>query len=230
MKRALLFVAVLVLSLAAAAQDSEKKIEVVVDYSYARFNPSHAYISNSFSLNGGGGSVAYNFADYFGIKADFQGYGSSARAFSIPAGSTICPSGCSGNVQANLFTYQFGPQMGLRKGKVQPYVHLLMGGAHSNLAGNLYKEVNYNGRPAYDAFALSPGGGVDVVLNHSGSIAFRLGEFNYLWTSVATILPSPRATTCGSWLTSPSISASPPTSSASTNFAPTKPICCESAS
>ncbi len=121
--------------------------------------------------------------EYFGIKADFEGYGSNTRSFSIPVGTKICPLGCSGNVQANLFTYQFGPQVGLRKGKVQPYTHVLMGGAHSNLGANLYKLVGYTARPSYDALALSFGGGVDILVNHSGTIAFRPGEFDYLWTN-----------------------------------------------
>jgi hypothetical protein len=41
---------------------------------------------------------------------------------------------------------------------------------------------------------------------------------------------TPHATTCGSWRTSPSILASLPTNSVPMNFAPTKPICCESGS
>jgi hypothetical protein len=183
MKKGILLAVVLVLGVAALAQDSTK-FEAAIDYSYGRFNPSHAYISNSFSLNGGGGSIAYNFADYFAIKADFEGYGSATRSFSIPAGSQICPSGCSGNVQANLFTYQFGPQLGLREGKVQPFVHLLLGGAHSNLGANLYRAAGSTGkRPSDDAFALSFGAGVDIVVNHAGTIAFRPCEFDYLWTN-----------------------------------------------
>ncbi len=174
---------ILVFGIAAMAADAPK-MEIAIDYSYARFSPSHAYISNSFSLNGGGGSLTYNFTKYIGVKADFQGYGSNTQHFTIPSGTAICPGGCSGNVQGNLFTYQFGPQIGIRTGKFRPFGHLLFGGGHSNGGANIYKQTGSVGpRPSNDAFAMSFGGGIDVVLNHSGSTAFRPGEFNYLWTN-----------------------------------------------
>lgn len=52
----LLLTVIVALGIAAMAQDAPK-VEVAIDYSYARFSPSHAYINNSFSLNGGGGSI-----------------------------------------------------------------------------------------------------------------------------------------------------------------------------
>lgn len=185
-KNVLFLAVVLVLGLAAEAEDFPK-FEATIDYSYARFSPSHAYISNSFSLNGGGGAIDYNFSKYFGIKGDFQGYGSNTQRFSIPPGIGPCPVGglpCTGNIQGNLFTYQFGPQLGIRTGKFRPFGHLLLGGAHSNGGANLYKaEGNVGTRPSNNAFALSFGGGFDIVLNHSGSVAVRPGEFDYLWTN-----------------------------------------------
>ncbi|MBZ5658663.1 MAG: porin family protein [Acidobacteriia bacterium] len=182
-RNAVLTLVVVLCGIAAFAQDYSKT-EVAVFYSYARFSPSHAYIRNSFSLNGGGGSIDYNFSKYIGIKGEFAGYGSNTQSFSIPAGSQICPEGCSGNVQGNLFTYMFGPQIGLRTGKFRPFGHVLLGGAHSNGAANLYKQEGSVGpRPSNDAFALAFGGGFDIPLNQSGSIAFRPADFNYLWTN-----------------------------------------------
>jgi hypothetical protein len=174
---------VMLLGLAAFAQDYSKT-EVAVFYSYARFSPSHTYIPNSYSFNGGGGSFDYNLSKYFGLKGEFVGYGSNTQHFSIPAGTQICPDGCSGNVQANLFTYQFGPQIGLRSGKFRPFAHLLLGGAHSNGSANIYKQTGSVGpRPSNDAFALSFGGGIDIPINHSGTVAFRPADINYLWTN-----------------------------------------------
>ena len=40
----------MLLGLAAFAQNEFPKFEVAVDYSYARFSPSHIYIKNSYSL------------------------------------------------------------------------------------------------------------------------------------------------------------------------------------
>ena len=173
---------VLLLGLTALAQNYPK-FEAALDYTYARYSPSHKYIPNSYSLNGGGGSFDYNFTKYLGFKADFQGYGSNTQNFSIPAGSTICPTGCSGHVQSNLFTYVFGPQIGIRTGKFRPYGHLLVGGAHSNAAANLKTATaSASGTPSNNAFALAFGGGLDIPINHSGTIAFRPAEVDFLWT------------------------------------------------
>ena len=70
---------VMLTGLAAMAHDAPK-FEVTVDYSYARYNASHAYTS-SYSLNGGGGAFDFNFTKYIGIKMDLQGYGSNTQRF-----------------------------------------------------------------------------------------------------------------------------------------------------
>jgi hypothetical protein len=176
-------VLVTLFGLTAVAQDAPK-FEAALDYTYARYSPSHKYISNSYSLNGAGGSFDFNFNKYLGFKADFQGYGSNTQHFSIPAGTALCPSGCSGNAQSNLFTYLFGPQLGIRTGKFRPYTHFLVGGAHSNAAASIKSAAGASatGTPSNNAFALAFGGGIDIALNSRGSIALRPGEFDYLWT------------------------------------------------
>jgi len=180
--KALLLGVVLLFGLAALAQGAPK-FEVTVDYSYARYNASHAYTS-SYSLNGAGGAIDFNFTKYLGIKMDLQGYGSNTQNFHAAAGSTICPLGCSANVQGNLFTYLFGPQIGIRSGKLRPFAHVLLGGAHSNVYGNLQKVsgVVFSTAPSGNTFALAFGGGVDIAINHSGTIAFRPAEIDYLYT------------------------------------------------
>ena len=173
---------VMLLGLAAFAQDYSK-FEVAVDYSYARYSPSHAYVKNSYSLNGGGGSVDYNFTKYIGIKAEFEGYGSNTQFFSAPPGSAVCPGGCSGNVKANLFTYLAGPQVGIRTGKIRPFGHFLLGGAHSNVYANAASLSGaVSTAPSGNTFAMIFGGGLDIPVNHSGSIAIRPAEVDYLYT------------------------------------------------
>jgi opacity protein-like surface antigen len=167
------------------------KFEIALDYTYARFIPSHDYIPNSYSLNGGGAAFDFNFTKYLGVKADFQGYGSNTQAYSIPFDSTLClalglfptPAPCTGRVQANLFTYLFGPQIGIRTGKLRPYGHLLIGVAHSDFPANLFStEAFRTYTPSNNAFALAVGGGLDIPINHSGTIAVRPAEVDYLWT------------------------------------------------
>jgi hypothetical protein len=180
--KSIVFGAVLLFGLSALAQDFPK-IEVAVDYSYARYAASHTF-AKSYSLNGAGGAVDFNFTKHLGIKMDLQGYGSNTQRFTAAPGTAVCPLGCSANVQGNLFTYLFGPQIGIRTGKIRPYGQVLLGGAHSNVYGNLaaVSGVVFSKAPSGNSFALAAGGGVDIAINHSGTIAFRPAEIDYLYT------------------------------------------------
>jgi outer membrane protein OmpA-like peptidoglycan-associated protein len=167
----------------AFAQDYPK-VEIPVDYSYMRFNPENSGIIKSFSLNGGGGGITYNFSRWAGIEAEFEGYGSQTRTFTFPTGSAVCPVGCSGNVQANLFTYNIGPVFKHRAKHFEPFIETLFGGAHSNAYGNLLKacqaSCTTSSSPSNNAFDFILGGGIDVPV--SKSIALRLAQFDYVLT------------------------------------------------
>jgi len=160
--------------------------EVGFDYSYARFAPNAAG-TNGHSLNGGGGSVVFNINRVFGIKMDLQGYGSNTSTFVILPGPNF-PTGGTANVQGNLFTYLFGPQIKYPSAKAQPFVHLLLGGAHSNVYGNAFKNIcqpvigacAFSKAPAGTAFAMAFGGGIDIPVGKSVSI--RPVEIDYLFT------------------------------------------------
>ena len=182
---ALIFGAVLLLGVAAWAQEFPRA-EVGLNYSYARYAPSVSY-AKGHSLNGGGGSVTFNWNEYLGIRADLQGYGSNETGFNIAPNPTF-PSGLNGKVQGNLFTYLFGPQFKVRAHKVQPFAALLFGGADTNVYGNAFKTLcqpivggcGINKAPTAEAFAMSFGGGVDIPINHH--VSFRPAEFSYLLT------------------------------------------------
>jgi outer membrane protein OmpA-like peptidoglycan-associated protein len=174
------------IAVTAWAQDYPK-VEVGADYSFVRFNPSKAF-TTSRDINGGGGSFTYNFTRVFGFKADFQGYGSETSTFLIPAGSrigsvtTISPVSFTAN--GNLFTYLFGPQI-KRHGRFEPFGEVLVGGAHSNVYANAFKQVGLTvtgigAAPSNNAFALVAGGGFDIAL--SRHFALRLAEVDYLLT------------------------------------------------
>ena len=183
--KVLILGAILLLGVMAWAQEFPRA-EVGLNYSYARYAPSVSY-SKGHSLNGGGGSVTFNWNEYLGIRMDLQGYGSNTTGFNIPANATF-PSGLQGNVQGNLFTYLFGPQFKVRAHKVQPFVALLFGGAHTNVYGNAFKTLcqpvvggcGITKAPTAEAFAMSFGGGVDIPINHR--VSFRPAEVNYLLT------------------------------------------------
>src|SRR5277367_4343530 len=167
------------------AQDAPKA-EVWLDYSYVRFNPQNNNIIQPFSLNGGGGGVAFYFNKHIGIEGDFQGYGSQTRTFTIPGTSPACNNGgaaCAGNAQANLFTYNIGPIVKFRAKHFEPFVEAMFGGAHSNAYGNLVTECPtcvFSKSPSNNAFDFLIGGGIDVPV--SKHVALRLGQFDYILT------------------------------------------------
>jgi hypothetical protein len=175
----------LLLGVTAWAQEFPRA-EVGADYSFARYGPSAPY-SKGHSLNGGGGELNINFNEYLSIKMDLQGYGSNHTEFNIAPNPTF-PGGASGSVQGNLFTYLFGPQIKVRAHKVQPFGHLLFGGAHSNVYGNAFKTLcqpivggcAFSKAPAGDAFAMEFGGGIDIPVHKH--VAIRPAEFDYLLT------------------------------------------------
>jgi hypothetical protein len=160
--------------------------ELGFDYSYVRFAPNHAF-TQGHSLNGGGGSVVFNINRMFGIAMDLQGYGSNTSTF-VFAPSLNFPVGGVANVQGNLFTYLFGPQVKFRAPHFQPFVHFLLGGAHSNVYGNAFKNIcrpvigvcSFSKAPSGNAFAYAFGGGIDIPVGHT--ISIRPVEIDYLFT------------------------------------------------
>ena len=183
--KAFVFGTILLLGVTAWAQEFPR-FEVGADYSYMRFAPGGPY-TKGHSLNGGGGSFTFNWNEYLGLKMDLQGYTSNKTGFNIPANATF-PSGVNGNVQGNLFTYMFGPQLKVRSPKVHPFGHLLFGGAHTNVYGNAFKTLcqpiasgcAVTKAPTADAFAMDFGGGIDIPLNKT--ISFRPAQIDYVLT------------------------------------------------
>jgi hypothetical protein len=170
MKKAFLIGFVLLFGSAAFAQ-SDTKMEVSANYSYMRFNPQNSNIISSFSLNGGGGAFSYFITDMIGIKAEFEGYGSTTR--------TLVATGT--NVQANLFTYNVGPVIKYRQGKFQPFGEVLFGGAHSNAYVNLCNASGgCLGSPSNNAFDFIIGGGLDIPVTKS--ISIRPAEVDFVLT------------------------------------------------
>jgi hypothetical protein len=170
MKKAFLIGFVLFFGNAAFGQ-SDTKVEVSANYSYMRFNPQNSNVISSFSLNGGGGAFSYFFTDMIGIKAEFEGYGSTTR--------TLVATGTS--VQANLFTYNVGPVLKYRQGKFQPFGEVLFGGAHSNAYVNLCNASGgCIGSPSNNAFDFIIGGGLDIPVTKS--ISIRPAEVDFVLT------------------------------------------------
>lgn len=159
--------------------------EMGFDYSYARYAPNSAY-STASALNGGGGWITFNINKYVGIRADLQGYSSHLAQINIAPNASFAR-GLNFTAQGKLFSYVVGPQISMRTHRMQPFGHVLFGGAHSNTyrdAFTLYCNppgvCAFSAAPASTVYAAKLGGGLDIRANHI--VAFRFAEINYLLT------------------------------------------------
>jgi hypothetical protein len=184
--RTIMLVGVALLMGNAALAQEYSKWEIPVDYTYARGNGANI---KPFSLNGGGGGIVYNFSEFFGIKGDLQGYGSTTRVFTnlVVVNPLIANPGISQvSVNGNLFTYMFGPQLRLPTHTFKPFAEFLFGGAHTNTYTNLVKATGSSVAPSNNAFAMAIGGGFDIRVNKT--ISIRPFQMDYLLTRFGTSL------------------------------------------
>lgn len=143
----------------AYAQETAPKFDVFAGYSYLQANPGVRGI-DSFHLNGGSASVAYNYRSWLSGVADFGGYNNG----------NILNTGTSGT----LSTYLFGPRVSYRHfRKITPFGQVLFGAAHANAS-------SFGTANSQNAFAMTAGGGVDYKLfDH---FAIRPVQAEYLLT------------------------------------------------
>ena len=177
----------LILASTIAWSQDNPKAETAFDYSYVRLAPNFPG-SQGHSLNGGGASFVLYINRFLGIKADFQGYASQTTNFSFAPSPTF-PTGVTGSAQGNLFTYLFGPQIKIHSPRIQPFIHLLFGGAYSNVYANAFSNVcrpslgacAFSRAPSNNTFAMAFGGGIDIPIGHTVSI--RPVGVDYLYTN-----------------------------------------------
>ena len=144
---------------AAQAQDTPK-VDLFGGYTYMHGNV--IITGQGISLNGGSGSVAYNYNRWAGLVFDLGAYH-------------------QGNVAGNgqtltVMTYLFGPRITWRKNeKFTPFGQLLLGGGHAG--GTLYTGGT-SPLGTQNCFAMTLGGGVDWKVQ--SSISVRLFQAEYL--------------------------------------------------
>jgi len=139
-----LAVALSLASAIALAEDAPVA-DVAVDYSHLQVLKGY-----TISMNGGSGSFAYNFKNWFGLAADIGGY------HGYPAQSL------TGD------TFTFGPRFTYRRfAHLQPFAQGLFGGSHFNASSG-----GITGGGMQLAFA--GGVGVDIVPHRGGKFAVRL--------------------------------------------------------
>ena len=173
-----LFGFVFLLTISAFAQDEYPQLEVPVGFSFVNVHPNLAPIT-SFNVFGGGGGFVYNVTNWIGIKADFFGYtqGSGLRNqiknLDLPTFY---------NVNGNVFTYMFGPQIKKHSGQFQPFGEALFGAAHTNAYASILNNLNQvqSGSGNNNGFAMEFGGGLDIPIGKS--VQIRPVEVDYLYT------------------------------------------------
>jgi hypothetical protein len=178
----------------AHAQDVPK-VELFLEYSYLRFNPTLPAINNR-SFNGGGGGLDFNLVKHLAIRAEFMGYGSTTftttfvapvvtSAGTIPAG-TFSSSG-------NMFTYLFGPVIKYPTSKATFFGEVLFGGSNTNAYAGLSRRIIAGGgtialQDTQHPFTMAVGGGFDI--NLSQHFAIRPADVSYLLTRYTNPLTS----------------------------------------
>ena len=146
--------------------------ELFLGYSYVRWVSNPATLPGGTTrqetidmIPGGVASITGNFNRWFGLTADFGGYGVHGL----------------NHVDGQLYTYLFGPKFALRKGKFVLFADALGGGSRLNNSVNgVVNSVFFNSNFHRNSAAAAGGGGVDWGGRH---IAVRLAEIEYLLTT-----------------------------------------------
>lgn len=156
MKRLAFFLTVLTIAAGSATAADAPRVEIFGGY-------SHLELEENVDVNGFDVSLAGNLNSWLGWIADYSRY---ERTFALPS-----PIG--GGVGGDTQLFLFGPQLTLRAPRVEPFAHVLAGGARLS--------VGALGFSASDtAFAAAFGGGVDITLNRW--VAIRAIQADYLVT------------------------------------------------
>ncbi len=163
MRFKLFAVAMLVLLVTGAAIAQEyPKAEAAIMYQYVR--TSTTGFPEQFNMNGGSGSLTFNFAKHIGLEADFGGsYTGNVRGY---------------DVTVNEFHYLFGPKFAYRAEKATIYGHSLFGGAR--LGGTATSVEGWSVGGSNNSFAMVVGGGVDF--NVGKKFAVRPAQLDYFMT------------------------------------------------
>jgi hypothetical protein len=172
-----------------------ERFNVYGDYSYIQFNPTVTGLQSR-AFNGGGGGVQANFAKIFGIRGDFQGYGSTQWTLTAPS-PIVTPHGTipAGTFKSNgnMFTYLFGPVVRIPISRLVINGEILFGQSNTNGYSSLTSQIiNAGGTVTASGtqhpFTMAIGGGIDVSINHH--IALRLADLDYILTRYTNPLTS----------------------------------------
>jgi opacity protein-like surface antigen len=168
-KLMLVVAAVVLLPLAATAQDDVPAVDIFGGYSYLRFNVSEddeqALGTGAENTHGFNASVAFNLNRNLAVVADVAGH---FKDFEFqdpfdPAGTIT--------VDTSQYTVMFGPRFSARTERINPFAHALFGFGRLSFSEAGF-DIDDTG------FAMALGGGLDVNLNDNFSL--RLAQADYV--------------------------------------------------
>ena len=133
LRKILIGAAATLLAPAAAFAQDAPAVEVFGGYAHTR--------SGGEGLNGWDAAVAYNFNDWFGVKANVSGgYGSetvefpgSGPEFPVPATPSFIA-----DTDVSQHNFLFGPQFTARGDRVSGFVHTLVGASRESVDGTTF--------------------------------------------------------------------------------------------
>jgi opacity protein-like surface antigen len=171
MHKYLVVAGLLLLAAGAAVAQDFPTVETAPAFMYIR-TPVPG-LAQDFNCAGGGGTIAYNFTSMLGIAADLGG----CKVFGL--NNTL---GIGTQVTGNEFTYLFGPRLTFRRsGPIHPFFELNFGGARISVnAKNCDSSSGGSCSLSANAFAMTVGGGLDIVL--SKKISLRPVQAEYMYT------------------------------------------------
>lgn len=146
-----------------SAQEAPKA-EVYGGYSFANVQLLSSGRPNAHGWNA---SVSVNLNRWFGLATDFGGlYGASTTTtVMFPCTPPCTPTTIQETFEGKTHTFLFGPRFSLRREKVTPFVHVLLGGARLNSTIINTPVVPPSTPSRFSSssfdFALALGGGVD---------------------------------------------------------------------
>lgn len=163
---ALVVLSVLLFSSAVMAQSSDR-IELFGGYTY--LNPDFSLVSPN-HVNGWNASANFKVRRWLGFVADFSGFYPSH----FYPGCGGCSQGAT--TSGTSYTFLFGPQFSLRRGRFSPFAHFLLGDGH--VSPTDFNSTSYNTFKSNNALSLAAGGGLDYSVTRR--IAIR-GQADWLY-------------------------------------------------
>jgi opacity protein-like surface antigen len=148
---------------------SSDRVEVFGGYTYLNADYSLATTNGSGGANGWNASANFKVRPSLGLVADFSGFYPSSGV--------------------KEYTFLFGPQFSLQRGRFSPFARFLIGASH--VSGDTIGTNNANLLTSNNSFSLAAGGGVDYSITRRIAIRAGLDWLRNKFTPVDNQIPPP---------------------------------------